>query len=276
MHLSQLFEYDFIKAYHLISRYPHELTLKLPASFAKYNGKDALVVVIRDRTKGSPFHNLEHQPGVRTVAFDQLYPSVPTPAAVGTSSEQTPHPAPADGTDTADDQYSVEETEAMIKIQRLWRSVSTKIKTRRSYVSIPWCRATARFFNLGAQCPDSVHGGARKAIRKVLLSQGVGLALRLDGAKVLLSELQEDAMKFIVNVEIDQGVDEAVDDILCRNRDVETLVGKAEGNMCEEYLTGLVKEGVLSVVEKTFKDVEGVIMDIELSMLETRKMIDAV
>ena len=276
MHLSQLFECDFIKAYHLRSRYPHELTLKLPASFAKYNGKDALVVVIRDQTKGSPFHNLEHQPGVRIVAFDQLYPSVPTPAAAGTSSEQTPHSAPADGADAADDQYSTEETEAMIKIQRLWRSVSAKIKTRRSYVSIPLCRATARFFNLGAQCPDSVHGGARKAIRKVLLSLGVGLALRLDGAKGLLSELQEDAMRCIVNVEIDQGVDKAVDEILCRNRDVEILVGKAEENMGDEYLTGLVKEGDPSVLEKELKNVERVITDIERNMRETRKMIDTV
>ena len=276
MHLSQVFEYDFIKAYHLRSRTPNDLTLRLPASFAKYNGKDALVVVIRNRTKGSPFHNLEHQPGVRTVTFDQLYPSIPTPAAAGISSEQPLDSAPVDGADAADDQYSAEETEAMIKIQRLWRSVSAKIKTRRSYVSIPLCRATARFFNLGAQCPDSVHGGTRNAIRKVLLSQGVGLALRLDGAKGLLSELQEDAMRCIVDVEIDRGVDQSVDEILCRTRDVEALLGEAEDKMSEDCLVGLVMDGVRSSLEKAFTDVNFLMVEIEESMQETRRMIGMV
>ena len=232
--------------------------------------------MIRDRTKGSPFYILEHQPGVRTVAFDQLYPSVPTPAAAGIPSEQTLPLAHPDDADAVDGQYSAEETEAMIKIQRLWRSVSTKIKARRSYVSVPLCQATTRFFNLGAQCPDSVHGGARKAIRRLLLSQGVRLALRLDGAKELLSRLQDDAMSCIVNVEIDQGVDKSVDEILCGNRDVEDLLGKAEGNMSEEYLEGLVKEGGVSDLEKALNEVEDVIVKIEQSMLQTRKMIDAV
>lgn len=234
------------------------------------------MVVITDRTKGSPFHNLEHQPGVRTVTFDQLYPSLPTPEVVATSSEQAPHSASADDTDTADDQYSPEETEAMIKIQRLWRSVSTTIKNRRSYVSDPLCRAMARFFNIGAQCPDSVHGGARKAIRKSLLSQFVGLALRLDGAKGLLSGLQEDAMRCIENVEIDQGVDKSVDEILCRNRDVEALLEEAEDKMSEEHLTGLVREGVPAALEQMFKDVEDICTEIEEIMRETRKMLGAV
>ena len=234
------------------------------------------MVVMRDRTKGSPFHNLEHQPGVKTVAFDQLYPSIPTSAAAQISSEQVLHLAAADDEDEVGDEYSAEETEAMIKIQRLWRSVSTKIKARRSYVSVPLYQATTRFFNLGTQCPDSVHGGARKAIRKSLLSQGVRLALRLDGAKELLSRLQEDAEKCIMKVSIDQGVDQPIDDILCRNGDVEELLGKAGEKMSEDFLTGLVKEGLLSALEKALNDVEDLVVQIERDMLETRRMISTV
>ena len=276
MLLSQVFDYDFVKAYHLRSRTSSELTLRLQASFAKYNGKDALVVVIRDRTRGSPFHSLEHQPGVRTVTFDQLYPSVPTPAAAAISNEQTLQSAPADGADAADDQYSAEETEAMIKIQRLWRCVSTKIKRRRSYISDPECRAIARYFNMSAQCPATTELRDRRAMRRLLVSRGVSLRLRLGAGWESLSRLQRDAMACVENVEVSVGVFESVDGILGRNREVEPLLRKGEEQMSDEHLIGLVKEGILPDLEKALKNVEIIIMDIERNMSETRKMISTV
>ena len=276
MLLSQVFDYDFVKAYHLRSRTSNELTLRLPASFAKYNGKDALVVVIRDRTRGSPFRTLEHQPGVRIVTFDQLYPSVPTPAAAAISSEQTLHSAPADGADAADDQYSVEETEAMIRIQRLWRSVLTKIQRRRSYISDPECRAIARHFNMSAQCSATTELRDRRAMRRLLVSQGVSLRLRLGAGWESLSGLQRDAMACVENVEVSVGVFESVDAILGRNREVEPLLRKGEEQMSDEHLAGLVKEGILSDLEEALKNVETIIVDVERNMSETRRMIGTV
>ena len=274
--LCQVFEYDFIKAYHLRSRTTDELTKGLASSLAKYNGKDALVVVVRDRKKGSAFSSLEHQPGVVTIPFDQLCPPAPTSAAAENLDDETSRSGPADGADGADPQYSTEETEAIIKIQRLWRSVWIKIKARRAYVSIPVCRATARFLNLGAQCPDTVNTGDRKAVRKLLLSDGVALSLRLDTAKELLSTLQGDIMVCIENVEIGQGVDQLVDDILGKNRDVEALLEQAEESMSNARILELVMMGVLAGLEIRMKDVEKILIEAEDSMLETRKMVDGV
>lgn len=271
--MSQVFEYDFIKAFHLRSRTTHELTQSLASSLAKYNGKDALVVIIKDRKKGPAFSNLEHQPSVRTIQFDQLCPRTPISAAADKSASED---ARSTSLDSARGQYSTAETEAIVKIQRLWRSCSLKIVSRRSYVSVPVNRATARFFNLGAQCPATATKGDWNAIRKLLVSQGVALYLRLDTAKELLSKLEKDAMTCIQNVEITQGVDESVDRILCRNRDVKASLEKAEEKITDECLVGLVKLGVPSVLEKTMKDVEDIVAGSEQEMLETRIMVDAV
>lgn len=271
--LSQVFDYEFIKAIHLRSHNPDELTQKLPPSFAKYNGKDTLVVVSRDRKKGSPFSRLEHQPGVRTVSFDQLWPPLTSPAPAENPADQAPPSTSADGPDV---QYSAEETESIVRIQRLWRSVSVKIKARRAYVSTPVCRATARLFDLRAQVPDTLDSGHRKAVLKLLLTHGVALSLRLDTAKGLLSRLQDDAMVCIEHVELSQGVDGTVDDILCRNRDVETLLKDAQDQISEEHLAGLLREGVLSVLEDTMKDVTKILADADGITLQARRMLDAV
>ena len=272
--LCKVFEYDFIKAFHLRSRTSDELTQRLATSLQKYNGKDALVIVIKDRKKRHAFLNLEGQPGVRTLSFEILCPPAPTSTATSDSAGQNALSASAGGLHGAHDQYSPAETEATNKIQRIWRSVSVKIKNRRSYVSIPECRATARLFNLGAQNPDIVNAGDRKAIRRLLLSHGVALSLRLETAKELLSKLQEDTMTCIEKVDISQAVEKSVDDVLCRNGDVEALLLKAEGNMSDECVARVVETGVLSVLEKALKDVEGVLAEAEQGMLETRGMLD--
>ena len=272
----KVFEYNFIKAFHLRSRTSDELTQRLATSLNKYNGKDALVVVIKDRKKGPAFLNLEGQPGVRIISFELLCPPAPISTAASDSADQKALSASPGGLHGAHDHYSPAETEATNTIQRIWRSVSVKIKNRRSYVSIPECRATARFFNLGAQNPDIVNAGDRKAIRKLLLSHGVALSLRLDNVKKLLSELQEDTMTCIENVDISQAVEKSVDDILCRNRDAEALLVKAEENMSDECVARVVEMGVLSVLEKALSDVEVLLTEVEQGMLETRGMLDVI
>lgn len=178
--------------------------------------------------------------------------------------------------DDAHGQYGTAETEAMINIQRLWRTCSLRIKNRRSYVSVPVCRATARFFNLGAQHPTTVANETQKAIRKLLVSHGVALSLRLDTARVQLSQSQKDAVSCAEKLELSTGLFEAVDDVLHRNRVVETLLEQAKEMMSDERLVGPVKLGELSLLEKTMEEIEGVIVNAEQSMLETRKIVDTV
>ena len=276
--LNQVFELDFVRASHLRCRNHGDLAQILAPSLAKYNQKNSLVVVVKDRSKGPVFSNLEGQPGVKTVPFDHLFPPAPTSIVTETPPDQNAHTAtPVNAEEErTHDQYSTAETEDVIKIQRRWRSVSLKIKKRRSYVPIPECRALARFFNL---CPIILTGTKdnQKAIRKLLLSQTVALSLRLDAAKALLTKLQEDTMTLIENVVIVEGVDKSVDDILCRNREVESLMGKAERNISDEVIKDVVATGDVAVLEERMdQDVRGAVVEAEQMMEETRQMIEAV
>lgn len=230
-------------------------------------------MVIKDRKMSPAFANLEHQLSVKTVSFDHLCPRVANSAAADTLAYQSTLLTSADG---GHENYSTAETEAMIKIQRLWRSCSLKIKRRRSYVSVPVCRATAHFFNLGAQCPDTVTSGSRNVIRKLLVSQGVKLSLRLAIARDTLSKLQKDATDCVENVDISTELFESVDDILQRNSQAEVLLKRFDNKMFDESLLGVVKIGMLDVVEEVMEDVEEIVTEAEQGMLETRKMVDEV
>ena len=264
-----VFGYDFVRAYHFRSPNPLEIVPKLAPSFLNYNGKDALVVVIKDRSKGSPFFKIEHQTGTKTVSFDQLCPWTPTPAASTDVPPSTP-------TEDLQVEYTPAERETITRFQRLWRSYSRKIKNRRSYMQLPEARAIAHFISLGTECPPTFSFIDGVAFRDTLISKGVAMSLRLAVAHDTLSKLEKDAMTCIENVEITQGVDESVDRILGRDRDIKALLEKAEEKITDECLVGLVKLGVPSVLEKAMKDVEDIVAEAEQEILETRDMVDAV
>ena len=269
---NQVFEFDFIKAFHLRSRNPDDLTQKLVPSFAKYNGKDALVVVTKDRKKISVFTNLEHQLGVRTVPFDQVCPRTPPPAATH-GSANTP---PSACTDNPQEEYTSAEMEAIIKTQRLWRSCSRKIKNRRSYMQLPEARAIAHFIFLSAGLPGTLTFIDGVAFRHVLISRGMAMSLRLAIAHDTLSKLRQDAMTCIEKMEINTGLFESVDDVLHHSSRVEILLRKADEKMSDECIAGVVKLGALSVLEKGMKDIEEIVAEAERDMLGTRDMVDKV
>ena len=269
--VSQSFEYNFIKAFHLRSGTPGELTQKLASSLERYNGKDNLVLIIKDQKKSHAFFNLERQPSVRTLLFDQLCPQAPSPAATPASSEISPSTSP----DTQQDEFRPAETEAIIKIQRLWRSCSRKIKIRRSYMQLAEAHAIEHYISLSAEFPATLPFGARVAFRDALISKGVAMSLRLTVARDMLSKLQEDAMTCALKVEISVGLFESVDDVIHRNGHVEALLGKADPIMSDEFIAGVVKMGDLTVLKSAMKDVEDVVVEAERAILETRKIVDA-
>ena len=271
--MGQVFEYPFIKAFYLRSRTPVELTQKLAPSFAKYYGKDALVVVIKDRKKGAAFSILERQSSVRTVSFNELCPPAPASTAAENPINQS---CIGPSTDDVHERYTTADTDAIIKIQRLWRSCSVKIESRRSYVSLPEFRATTRLFNMGAQCAAAMKLRDRIAVQRLLLLQCVPLCLRLGAAREQLSKIQQDAMTCVENVEISTESFESVDNVLHRNGEAETLLRKAEEKMSDACIVEVVKMGVLPMLEKAMKDVQKLVVEAELGMLETRKILDAV
>lgn len=240
--------------------------------FLEHDSKDSLVVVVKDRKIGAVFLNLEGQPGVKTLPFDQLWPAIPK----ATDFEHSVKALPSHSAVTLEGECPKAEKAAVAKIEQLWLSCSPKISRRRSYISHPECRAITRLFNMAACWPDTMTFRDRKAIRKVLVTQGVSLSMRLAAARDVLARLQKHAMSCVDTGDSSMEVFESVDVILGRIRENEPLLKKAEEKMSEEYLAGLVKLGELSVLEKGMKDVEPVIVETEQNLLETKKMVDAV
>lgn len=246
---------------------------RLAPPLLKHNSKDALIVIVKDRTKGLYFSNLEDQPGVKTVPFDQLRSNVPD---AGDANASAADPSPSTSTEAPQQEYTAAETEAITRIQRSWRSCYRKIKDRRSYMQRPEARAIAHFISLGAQCPATLSFIDKVAFRALLISKGVLTSLKLADARDTLSKLHKDAMTCAEEVEISTELFASVDDVLHRNRDVETLLKNVEEKTSEEYLTDLVREGVLSVLETQMKDVEKTLVQAEELMLQARKMLDTV
>ena len=236
------------------------------------SSKDAIAVIIKDRSKGLHFSNLEGQPGAKIVPFDQLRPHAQNTADANVSTDP---PLPT-SIENSQGEYTKAEEDAVAKIKQVWLSCSPKIKRRRSYISDPECQAITRYFNMSAQCPATTGLRDRMAMRRLLVLRGVSLRLRLGAGRESLSRLQNDAMAYVENVEVSVGLFESIDGILTRNRDIEPLLRKAEETMSEEHLAGVVREGVPAALEQTFKDVEDICTEIEKTMRESRKMLGAV
>ena len=272
--MGQIFASDSIRAIRrqaFTSAIPGEIIQKLAPSLLKSNSKDALVVIVKDRKKSLAFSNLEGRPGVKTVPFDQLCPPAPKAVDAGVSA----NPTLPTSTNSSQD-YTPAEKDAVAKIERLWLLCSPKIKRRRSYVSLPECRAITHFFNMGAQCPATTTLRDRTAIQKLLVLRGASLSLRLDAARELRSRLQRDAMACVANVDASVAVFESVDVALGRIREVETLLKKAGERLSDGCLEELAGRGVPLELEKAMEELEGNVREAEQSLWETEKMIEAV
>ena len=245
---------------------------KFTPQLLKSDDKATLVVVVNDRNKGQYFSNLESQPGVKIVPFDKLRPH----KNISANTHLLKDLSRCTSTGTLQGEYTKAEKDAVIKIQRLWISCVSKIRRRRLYVSLPENRAITFYFNMAAPCSASTELREQKAIRKLLVLRAVSLYLRLGAAQESLTRLQKDGMACVENVEISIGVFESIDDILTRNREVESLLREAREEMSEDRLVGLVREGVPHVLAKTLSDAERIIVGAEERMSETRVIVDGV
>ena len=268
----EIFGYAFVRAYHLRTPTPFDITKKLADSFLKYDDMNALILVVKDRSKGSPSSNLGRELSLKTVPFDQLCPRTPTAAAPEDSSRTLL----STSTDIPREEYTAVEMVAIIKVQRLWRLCSLRLKNRRSYMQLPEARAVARLIALGEGCPPTFTSVDRVAFRQVLVSQGLATTSSLAVAHATLSKLQKDAMTCIETLDISTELFESVDDVLHQNSQVETLLKQADELMSDGSLVAVLSTGVLSKLEEAIKKAEETVAEAEQAMLETRKIVDAV
>ena len=207
---------------------------------------------------------------MEAIPFNQLCSQAP--AITETSNHQYALSNPTDG---GQEQYSVAETDAVTRIQRLWRSCSSKIERRRSCVSTHEHRAIARLYNSSTHCPTTTTLGDRKAIRKLLVLQGVSLSLRLLASQELLSSIQVDSMTCIENVEVSVGVFESIDIALGQNREAEALLNEAEREISDERLNELVTCGLLRDLEDSMEKAEAALVKAEGYLKESREILNA-
>ena len=105
------------------------------------------------------------------------------------------------------------------------------------------------------------------------MKRGAPLSLKLDSAKGLLAQLQEDMMRCIEEIDLGQGVDDkSVDDILCRNREVEASLRKASEYLSDGSVVEVVTMRDVSELKKLIDDVEGIVSVAEECLKENRKM----
>lgn len=238
----------------------------------RYNGKDSLLVVTKDQGNKTSFEELEGQPSVQKIKYDQLLPRLPTPAAVDSSTEILSTPS----ANNQQEQYSSGVTEAVVRLQRRWRACFTRIEQRRAFVLLPLGRAINRFFELGALCSSTISIRDRIAIRGLLVSDGVAIFMRQNAVNGKIQQLQQDAMACVENIEISHSVDESVDDVLGATTEAEDQLRKAVERMSDESLAGLIKRGELFGVQQAFGDVEGFVAGAEQRMTAARVAISTI
>jgi len=260
-----VFELKSVRAHHLRSRSYVELNQQLALAFTKYNGKDNLVVVVKDPTRVSALACLKRQPGVKMVPFQQLFP--PTQVAVADTSAGIPSDSPTTGQEM---QYSPEETEAINKIQRFWRFYSIRLSKNRTHMLLPKSQAISRFVQLCTQIPPTIGVPHQIAIRALLFTEGVALCLKLDTVQVAARKLQKDAIECVEHVEIAEGIDEAVDRILSGSREVDALVEEVKGMLSEDALVSLLRQGNLLDVQRVCREVDSMLQEAEVMIARTR------
>lgn len=175
----------------------------------------------------------------------------------------------------AQEQYSPTEKQAVVKMQRFWRTYRLIIKARRTYNLLPKPQAFRRFDKLATYCPAKLDNEERSAIRKALVSKGVQACLSLAKADDTLRKLQEQAMDFTENLDISEGIEESVDTILSGNSVAESLVAKAAEALSDSSLTALVMEGILIKVEQAISEASLLVREAERTVLDTRKAMDS-
>lgn len=114
------------------------------------------------------------------------------------------------------------------------------------------------------------------SIRRILVLRGVSLSLKLDVAKGSLSQLQKDVMRCIQEVDLGKGVDESVDEILFRNRDVEAVLIRVTELLENKSVLEVVSMGDVAKLEGLMNEVERGVKEAEGCLEQCRKMIEKV
>lgn len=262
--MRQVFGYSSIRADHLEHKNPDELCQKLPFSFAMYEGKNPLVIVLKDPRQPQPFSKFQNEAGVTTRSMDDVRSLMIRPTSTDTTTGKT------SSSTIIDEKYTQAETEAVGRIQIFWRSSIPKVKLRREYMRSAEAQAIQSYIDLG------LRHSAPVALRALLVSRGVAAHLRFPVLRDSIAEQRKATMSCVMDAEVFDQSNEILDDALQLVSQLDHSLEKAVEQMSEEHLGRLLSGGMLSNVQDTINFVEKAIENAERGMVKAKKMTDEI
>ncbi|KAL9611744.1 MAG: hypothetical protein Q9167_003630 [Letrouitia subvulpina] len=195
----------------------NDLVYKLPNSFKKYQGKDALVLVRRDAAiHASVLSSLQSDPRVKKMSFDELLLYC---QAFGLPKTAQTFPLSSE--------YTSEVIETVRKLQIRWRKVvCPRLQQRQAFLQTLEGQTSERFVRLARECNASI------GVSSLLVSEGVQHRLRLHRLQEKLQQLRAAvgklAEKIDVSAEAPEGesIDKALGSLQFVERDLKGVVSR--------------------------------------------------
>lgn len=260
--MRQVFRYSSVRADHLEHKNPDELGQKLPSSFSMYEGKNPLVIVLKDSRQPQPFSKFQNKAGVTTRSMDNVCSLMIRPTSTDTTTGKT------SSSTVLDEKYTQAETEAVCRIQIFWRSSIPKVKLRREHMRSPEAQAIQFYIDLGLQHSAPV------ALRALLVSRSVAAQLRFPVLRYSIAEQHKTTMSCVMDAEVSDQSNETLDDAMQLVSQLDHLLEKAVEQMSEKHLGKLLSGGMLSNVQDAMNFVEKAIEDAERGVAKAKKMTD--
>ena len=188
-----------------------ELAWKIARSFEKYGDKNKILIVSKQATQDHVLRKLRNYPSVEDIELDSIRPILPQRISTNATIETT---LPIPGTNQVVE-YTAGELEAVVKIKEFWRRHRPGLLQHRKYLSTPEGQIFKRYSNLCAKRRSS------PKVYIVLLSSGVEVSLKFNGAQLSLQHQHENIMRHIVGADPSEDTYEALDGYLQRVSNLE-------------------------------------------------------
>lgn len=261
--VGQVFCSNLLRAEDLKHRNQIELTHSLTRVLARYEQRNALVIVSRNPQQVAPLTDIQRRAGVTIRSMDEIFalmrPSI--------SSE------PSMGALTSDVLPPGRETQAIRQIQTWWRSRIPQVRQRRTYMESQDAKAIQFFIDLGTRHHAPI------ALRAILVSQGVAVYLQISAFREQIAQLRQRIMSCLLltntdipttDVPLTETLDNAVHLIASLERDLKEASGV---HMSPEILGREIENGT---VDELMNFVEVLILDVELRVEEAEILIETI
>ncbi|KAH0558794.1 hypothetical protein GP486_004562 [Trichoglossum hirsutum] len=274
--------FRFLESRHLIFPTVPILAENLSRSFSAYTGKNSLLVVTSDTTRGEvtsyppAYANLEKF-GVRTIGLGEATNVQRPQRETTTRSYLVPGGDVATAADDDNEKYSPRDIESASRIQKFWRRFSPRLKDLRLWRKDPYALCVDFFITLGKTVASKSNcittPRQRLEIRLALVTDGVNLQLELTKLEVRIKDLRDRTTAILENDNMSFEQMKGIDDISEDLRKIEERLENAKDSMAEDVLGELVRKGVVREVKKGLGDVECCVVDVDAGVKRVSGMI---